>query len=73
MAQLDACPTADHAVGSIPAASGNILSWRLVMKYFLRLFSPSADSRRAENECAQVHVLLNSLKDYACPGKSVVR
>ena len=32
---------------STPAEVGNILSWRLIMKYFLRSFSPFADSRRA--------------------------
>ena len=34
-------PTGDQEVaGSIPAEVGNILSWRLIMKYFLRSFSP---------------------------------
>ena len=34
-------PTGDKEVaGSTPAEVGNILSWRLIMKYFLRLFSP---------------------------------
>ena len=34
-------PTGDQEVaGSTPAEVGNILSWRLIMKYFLRLFSP---------------------------------
>ena len=47
VAQLDARPTEDQEVaGSTPAEVGNILSWRLIMKYFLRSFSP-ADSRRA--------------------------
>ena len=41
VAQSDACPTGDqNAASSIPAGSGNILSWRLIMKYFLRSFSP---------------------------------
>ena len=41
VAQLDACPTGDQeVVGSTPAKVGNILSWRLIMKYFLRSFSP---------------------------------
>ena len=41
VAQLDARPTGDQEVaGSIPAEVGNILSWRLIMKYFLRSFSP---------------------------------
>ena len=35
------CPTIDQEVaGSTPAEVGNILSWRLIMKYFLRSFSP---------------------------------
>ena len=34
-------PTGDQEVaGSTPAEVGNILSWRLTMKYFLRSFSP---------------------------------
>ena len=34
-------PTEDQEVaGSIPAEVGNILSWRLIMKYFLWSFSP---------------------------------
>ena len=34
-------PTGDQEVGgSAPAEVGNILSWRLIMKYFLRSFSP---------------------------------
>ena len=34
------CPTGDQEVaGSTPAEVGNILSWRLIMKYFLRSFS----------------------------------
>ena len=42
MAQSDARPTGDQEVaGSSPVGSGNILSWRLIMKYFLRSFSPS--------------------------------
>ena len=42
VAQLDARPTGDQEVaGSTPAEEvGNILSWRLIMKYFLRSFSP---------------------------------
>ena len=41
VAQLDARPTGDQeAAGSTPAEVGNILSWRLIMKYFLRSFSP---------------------------------
>ena len=34
-------PTGDQEVtGSTPAEVGNILSWRLIMKYFLRSFAP---------------------------------
>ena len=41
VAQLDARLTGDQEVaGSTPAEVGNILSWRLIMKYFLRSFSP---------------------------------
>ena len=41
VAQLDAPSTGDQEVaGSTPAEVGNILSWRLIMKYFLRSFSP---------------------------------
>ena len=41
VAQLDARPTGDQEVaGSTPAEVGSILSWRLIMKYFLRSFSP---------------------------------
>ena len=48
MAQLDARPTGDQEVaGSTPAEVGNILSWRLIVKYFLRHSLPSADSRKA--------------------------
>ena len=36
VAQLDARPTGDQEVaGSTPAEVGNILSWRLIVKYFL--------------------------------------
>ena len=41
-------PTGDQEVaGSTPAKVGNILSWRLIMKYFYGHSLPSADSRRA--------------------------
>ena len=39
VAQSDARPTRDQKVtGSIPPGSGNILSCRLIMQYFLRPF-----------------------------------
>ena len=41
VAQLDAHPTGDQEVArSTPAEIGDILSWRLIMKYFLLSFSP---------------------------------
>ena len=41
VAQSDTCPTGDQKVlGLIPTGSGNILSWRLIMIYFLWSFSP---------------------------------
>ena len=40
MAQSDVRPTGDQEVtDSIPTGSGNIFSWRLIMKYFLVIFS----------------------------------
>ena len=52
-------PTGDQKVaGSTPAEVGNILSWRLIMKYFLRSFSPFCWFKKAScqflaKECAQ--------------------
>ena len=41
VAQLDAHLTGDQEVaGSTTHRVGNILSWRLIMKYFLRSFFP---------------------------------
>ena len=41
VAQLDARPNGDQEVaGSTPAEVGKFLSWRLIMEYFLRSFSP---------------------------------
>ena len=41
VAQLNARVTVDQElVGSTPAKVGNIISWRLMMKYFLWSFSP---------------------------------
>ena len=45
-AQFDAGGLKIRSCGLYPRRVGNILSWRLIMKYFLRSFSP-ADSRRA--------------------------
>ena len=52
-------PTGDQEVaGSNPAKVGNILSWRLIMKYFLRSFSPFRWFKKGSRqflakECAQ--------------------
>ena len=41
MAQSNARLTGDQEVaGSIHTGPGNILSWKVIMKYFLRTFSP---------------------------------
>ena len=59
VAQLDACPTGDLEVaGSTPTEVGNILSWRLIVKYFLRSFSPFRWFKKGScqflaKECAQ--------------------
>ena len=52
-------PTGDQEVaGSTPAEVGNILSWRLIMKYFLGSFSPFRWFKKGScqflaKECAQ--------------------
>ena len=52
-------PTGDQEVtGSAPAEVGNILSWRLIMKYFLQSFSPfrwfkEGSCQFLAKECAQ--------------------
>ena len=52
-------PTGDQEVaGSTPAEVGHILSWRLIMKYFLRSFSPFRWFKKGScqflaKECAQ--------------------
>ena len=52
-------PTGDQEVaGSTPAEVSNILSWRLIMKYFLRSFSPFRWFKKGScqflaKECAQ--------------------
>ena len=73
VAQLDACPTGDQEVaGSTPAEVGNILLWRLIMKYFQRSFSPFCRFKKGScqflaKECAQ------SLRGLSPPSKRVVR
>ena len=67
VAQLDARPTVDQEVaGPTPAEVGNILSWRFIMKYFLRSFSPfrwfkQGSSQFMMKKCAQV--LVTRLED----------
>ena len=52
VAQLDAHPTGDQEVaGSTPAEVGNILLWRLIMKYFLRSFSPFRWFKKGSCQC----------------------
>ena len=59
VAQLNARPTADQeVVGSNPGEVGNILSWRLIMNYFLRSFSQFRWFKKGScqflaKECAQ--------------------
>ena len=59
VARLDALPTGDQEVaGSTPAEVGNILSWRLIMKYFLWSFSlfrwfNNGSCQFLAKECAQ--------------------
>ena len=63
------CPTGDQEVaGLTPAEVGNILLWRLIMKYFLRSFSPFRWFKKGScqflaKECT---ILVNRLDD-ACP------
>ena len=47
VAQSDVNLTGNQVRGFMLIGSGNILSWILIMKHFLRTFSSSADSRRA--------------------------
>ena len=59
VAQLDARPTGDkEVVGSTSSEVGNILLWRLIMKYFLQSFSPFRLFKKGScqflpKECAQ--------------------
>ena len=60
VAQSLARPTGDQEVaGLIPIWFGNILSWRLIMNYFLRTFSPLRCFKKDSyqflvKECAQI-------------------
>ena len=61
-------PTGDQEVaGSTPAKDGNILSWRLIMKYFLRSFSPFRWFKKGScqfltKECAQYWLTVKRTK-----------
>ena len=69
-------PTGDQEVaGSTPAEVGNILSWRLIVKYFLRSSPPSADSRRAVVSFwrKNVHNTGQPLRGLSLSSKHVVR
>ena len=62
MAQSDVRPTGDQeVVGSTPAGSSNILSWRLIMKYFYSHPLKKDSCQFHVKECAQV--LVDSLED----------
>ena len=69
-------PTVDQEVaGSTPAEVGNILSWRLIMKYFLRSFSPFRWFKKGScqfqaKECAQYWLTVRGL---SLPSKHVVK
>ena len=55
-----------EVAASIPAGSGSILSWRLIMKYFLRLFFPFHLFKRGSCQLLPkkyAHVLVNHLED----------
>ena len=60
VAQLDVRLTGEQEVtGSNPTEVGNILSWRLIMKYFLRSFSTFPWFKKGScqflaKECAQL-------------------
>ena len=56
VAQLDARPTGHQEVaGSTPAEVGSILSWKLIMKYFLRSFSPFRWFKKGRCQRKNVH------------------
>ena len=66
-------PTGDQEVaGSTPAKVGNILSWRLIMKYFLWSFSDLSLPLIQEGQLSvsgevMCTILVNHLEDQACP------
>ena len=61
--------TADQEVGgSTPAEVGNFLSWRLIMKYFLRSFSLQLIQGGQLSVSGEIMctILVNPLEDLAC-------
>ena len=60
--------TGDQEVaGSTPAEVGKILSWRLIMKYFLRSFSLIQEGQLSVSGERMCTKLVNRLEDLACP------
>ena len=63
-AQLDARPTRDQEVaGLTPSEVGHILSWRLIMKYFLLSFSPFRWFKLSVSGERMCTILVNRLQD----------
>ena len=76
MVQLDARPTGDQEVASsTPIGSATFFRGHLIMKYFLRSFLPSADSRKAVVSFwrKDMHNTSYPLRGLSLPSKSVVR
>ena len=67
LAQLDERPTRDQEVGglSTPAEVGNILSWRLIMKYFYGQPLPSLiqEGQLSVSGKRMCTILVNRLED----------
>ena len=64
MAQLDARPTGDQEVaGSTPAGSATFFRGDLIMKYFLRSFSPFREGQFSVSGERMCTVLLNRIED----------
>ena len=58
------CPTGDQEVaGSTPAEVGNILSWRLIMKYFLRSLPLIQEGQLSVSGERMYTILVNRLED----------
>ena len=64
VAQSDTRSTGDQKiVGLIPAGCGNILSWKLIMKYVLRLSSPLIQDGQMFLAKEYAQVLVNRFED----------